>query len=81
MSKIDFGRFPHIDLNELSSRPGVEGSRYVEAPGFKGCLGDTNTGRIVHPETFSVAGYCPQQAEQDEYRAFVNEQVTRDGFA
>ena len=50
MSYIDRDRFPHIDPNELSSRAGVDGPRYVEAPGFKDCLGDTNTGRIVHPQ-------------------------------
>lgn len=38
--------FPHIDLNELSCRPGVDGLRYVPM-GDGRSLGDTNTGRCV----------------------------------
>lgn len=47
---IDRRQFPHIDLDEVSSRLGVEGPRYVPAPGYSGRLGDTNTGLMVHPQ-------------------------------
>jgi hypothetical protein len=47
---IDPRRFPHIDLNERSARPGVDGPRYVSLPG-QDCLGDTNNGLLVHPRT------------------------------
>ena len=43
---FDPADFPHIDLSELSCRPGVDGPRYV-LMGDGRSLGDTNTGRCV----------------------------------
>lgn len=47
---INPDHFPHIDLDEPSVRPGVDGPRYVEVPNMPGCLGDTNTGLTVYPQ-------------------------------
>lgn len=46
-NSINARHFPHLDLSETSSRPGVDGPRYV--PAANGLVGDTNTGRHVHP--------------------------------
>lgn len=72
-------RYPHVDVSDRATVSGYTGPRYVQ-DGLGG-IGDVQTGRTVSPQAPSVAGYCPQQAERDEHRAFVNEQVTRDGFA
>lgn len=47
---VDSSLYPRIDLSETSSRPGVEGLRYVPIPGKdpKLEIGDTNTGLGVY---------------------------------
>lgn len=49
MSNNKSNRFPHINQQEQSARPGVEGARYVSAPGMPYLLGDTNTGLLIYP--------------------------------
>jgi hypothetical protein len=48
---IDPKNFPHIDLEEQSARPGVDGPRYVQLPNNSRLLGYTNTGQLVYPHS------------------------------
>lgn len=48
--QVDPTLYPHIDLTQLSSRPGVDGSRFVRIPGVSvdRQLGDTDTGCVAY---------------------------------
>jgi hypothetical protein len=71
---IDRACFPHINLDESSIRPGVDGPRYVEVPSMPGRLGDTNKGLVVYPQSRreAVVDYSDDNTLHQDQLSIVN---------
>lgn len=78
LSGINLANYPGVDPTERITVSGFTGPRYVKTADNR--LADLSLGKIVFGRKPHTAGYCPLDAEREEQRRFVSEQVTADSY-